>query len=93
MNELNDFLEKIPNDLVKLKGNKLEMKEDSKLPVLESYIDKEKADFISINRDLHKITFTFETDGSLSAKDALKETINILIKKYDELGKLLKNIK
>lgn len=93
MDELKDFLEKIPNDLVVLKGNKLEMKDSTKLPVLESYIDKQKADFISIKRDPTKITYSFETDGSLSAKNALKESIEILIKKYSEFGKLLKNLK
>ena len=91
--ELKDFLNKIPKDIIELKANKLEMKDITKLPILESYIDKEKADFITIKRDQSKITFSYETDGSLNAKDALKESVTILIKKYDEFGKLLKNLK
>jgi len=63
------------------------------LPLLESYIDKKKADFITIKRDSSKIIFNFETDGSLSTKDALKETAKILAEKYAEFGKLLKNLK
>lgn len=93
MDEVKEFIKQLPKDLVELKGNKLEMKDVTKLPVLESYIDKEKADFITVKRDPSKITFSFETDGSLNAKDALKESVNILAKKYEELGKLLKNLK
>jgi DNA-directed RNA polymerase subunit D len=93
LDEAKEFLNKLPKDLVELKGNKLEMKDPTKLPVLESYIDKEKVDFITVKRDPSKITFSFETDGSLNAKDAIKESVNILAKKYEELGKLLKNLK
>lgn len=93
MDEVEEFLKKLPKDLVELKGNKLEMKDVTKLPVLESYIDKEKADFITIKKDPSKITFSFETDGSLNAKDALKESVNILTKKYEEFDKLLKKLK
>lgn len=93
MDEVKEFIKQLPKDLVELKGNKLEMKDVTKLPVLESYINKEKADFITVKRDPSKITFSFETDGSLNAKDALKESVNILAKKYEELGKLLKNLK
>jgi len=93
MDEIKDFIKELPKDLVELKANKLEMKDITKLPVLESYIDKAEADFITIKRDPTKITFSFETDGSLNAKDALKESVDILKKKYDEFGKLLKKLK
>lgn len=93
MDEVKDFIKELPKDFVELKANKLEMKDITKLPVLESYIDKAEVDFITIKRDPTKITFSFETDGSLNAKDALKESVNILTKKYDEFGKLLKKLK
>jgi len=93
LDEVKEFIKDLPKDLVELKGNKLEMKDITKLTILESYIDKAKVDFITVKRDPAKITFSFETDGSLSAKDALKESINILTKKYEELGKLLKKLK
>jgi len=93
MDEVKDFIKELPKDLVELKANKLEIKDITKLTVLESYIDKAKIDFITIKRDPTKITFSFETDGSLSAKDALKESVDILTKKYDEFGKLLKKLK
>lgn len=93
MDEVMEFIKQLPKDLVELKGNKLEMKDVTKLPVLESYINKEKADYITVKRDPSKITLSFETDGSLNAKDALKESVNILVKKYEEFGKLLKNLK
>jgi DNA-directed RNA polymerase subunit D len=93
MDEVKEFIKQLPKDLVELKGNKLEMKDVTKLPVLESYINKEKADYITVKRDPSKITLSFETDGSLNAKDALKESVNILVKKYEEFGKLLKKLK
>ena len=93
MDEVKDFIKELPKDFVELKANKLEMKDITKLPVLESYIDEAEADFITIKRDPTKITFSFETDGSLNAKDALKESVDILTKKYDEFGKLLKKLK
>ena len=93
IDEVKDFIKELPKDFVELKANKLEMKDITKLPVLESYIDKAEVDFITIKRDPTKITFSFETDGSLNAKDALKESVNILTKKYDEFGKLLKKLK
>jgi DNA-directed RNA polymerase subunit D len=91
--EVKRFVKELPEGLVELKDDKLEIKDIAKLPALESYIEKAEADFITIKRDPTKITFSFETDGSLSAKDALKESINILAKKYEEFGKLLKKLK
>ena len=92
IDDLKDFIKKLPGNLLDLKGKKLELKDIKKLSVLESYIDKEKIDFISIKKDPTKLSFNYETDGSLSAKDALKETVNLIIKKYDELDKQLKKI-
>ncbi|UCF11647.1 MAG: DNA-directed RNA polymerase subunit D [Thermoplasmatales archaeon] len=93
IDEVKELIKQLPKDLVELKGNKLEMKDVTKLPILESYINKEKADYITVKRDPSKITLIFETDGSLNAKDALKESVNILVKKYEEFGKLLKKLK
>ena len=93
MDDVKDFIKELPKDLVELKSDKLELKDVAKLPVFESYVDKAKADFITVKRDPTKITFSFETDGSLSAKDALKESVDILTKKYDEFSNLLKKLK
>jgi len=93
MDEVKDFIKELPKDLVELKANKLDIKDITKLTVLESYIDKAKIDFITVKRDPTKITFSFETDSSLTAKEALKESVDILTKKYDEFGKLFKKLK
>ena len=92
-NDVKEFVNKLPKDLVEIKGNKLGLKDTAKLPILESYIDKENVDFLTIKRDPTKVTFSFETDGSFSAKDVILESAKILEKKYSELGKLLKNLK
>lgn len=93
INEVKEFIKHLPEGLVELKKDKLELKDDNKMAVLESYLEKEKVDFISIKRDPNNIIFSFETDGSFTAQDALKETAKILSEKYAEFGKLLKNLK
>ncbi|KYK20425.1 hypothetical protein AYK25_08920 [Thermoplasmatales archaeon SM1-50] len=92
INEVKAFVEELPKDLVELKGDKLELKDPSQKSILESYLEKHKADYISITKDPSKLLFSFETDGSMSAKAALQESINILAKKYEEFRGLLKDL-
>ena len=91
--EVKEFVNKLPDGVVEIKGDKLELKDITKLALLESYINKENIDYITIKKNPSNVVFTFETDGSLSAKDALLESAKILEKKYAELGKLLKSLK
>lgn len=91
--DLKEFVEKLPKDLVKIKKDKLELTDQSKLPVLESYIDKEDIDFFTIKRNPNNFTFKFETDGSLKAKDAILEAAKMIEEKYKEFGKELKKLK
>jgi DNA-directed RNA polymerase subunit D len=94
ISDVKKFVEKLPNDLgVEIKGDKILMKDETKLPFLEYHVVKEKKDLITIKKDPAKITFSFETDGSLSAKDAILESAKLLQQKYSEFGKLLKNLK
>jgi DNA-directed RNA polymerase subunit D len=92
INDVKAFIEELPKDLVELKGDKLELTDPSKMSMLESYIEKSKAEYITIKKDPTKLLFSFETDGSMSAKDALHESITILTKKYEELRGLLKEL-
>ena len=91
--DIKEFVNKLPKDLVEIKGNRLLLKDIKNLPVLESYIDQEGVDYITIKRDPKNVIFSFETDGSFSAKVAITESAKILEKKYVEFGKLLKNLK
>ncbi len=94
MEDVNEFLAELPKTLaIELKGEELILKKPEQLAVLESYIDKNKVDFITIKRDPSTITFFYETDGALSAKDALEAGIDILLKKYEEFGEHIKKIK
>ncbi len=92
MNEVKAFIEELPKGLVELKGDKLEVNDISKITTLETYIEKNKEDYITVRKDPTKLTFSFETDGSMSAKVALQESVNILTKKYEELHDLLKDL-
>jgi DNA-directed RNA polymerase subunit D len=92
INDVKAFIEELPKDLVELKGDKLEIKDISKMSMLETYIEKNKEDYITVKNDETKLTFSFETDGSMNAKVALQESINILTKKYEEFRELLKDL-
>jgi DNA-directed RNA polymerase subunit D len=92
INEVKAFVEELPKDLVELKGDKLELKDPSKESVLESHLEKNKIEFITISKDPSKLLFSFETDGSMSAKAALQQSVNILAKKYEEFRGLLKDL-
>jgi DNA-directed RNA polymerase subunit D len=92
LNDVKEFLGKLPEGTADIKGDKIILKNDKKLATLKYYMEKENVDFITVNKDPTNITFTFETDGSFTTKDALIESIKILEKKYTELSKLLKEI-
>ncbi len=88
-----EFITLLPKDLVELKGNALILKDINKLPVLESYIDQEDISFITISKDPTKFIFTYETDGSLNAKDALDHSLEIIAAKYKEFATHVNKIK
>lgn len=88
--EVKEFVSKLPKDLVEIKSDRLELNNIKDLSVLESHIEKEEIDFIKISKDPTKVLLSFETDGAFTAKDALLESAKILENKYSELGKLLK---
>lgn len=91
--EVKEFIDGLPKGIVDMKNGKIVLKDESRLAELEYYISKEKIDYITIKRDQNNLTFSFETDGSLSAKDALLESAKILENKYSEFYKLVKNLK
>ena len=93
MKDIEEFIKGLPDGIVTLKGNKLEIIDDDKISVLESYIEKSKVDFITVKRDPSKIIFSFETDSSLEAEESLRKSVEILKEKYNEFGKLLKKLK
>jgi DNA-directed RNA polymerase subunit D len=93
LSSVKDFIDKLPENIVALKGDKLTLKDENNLPILESYIDQEKADFIKTKKDPTKVTFSFETDGALTAKDAIVHSAKLLEDKYAEFGKQLKSLK
>jgi DNA-directed RNA polymerase subunit D len=91
--EVKELIKKLPQGAAEIKTDKIIIKDETQLTVLDSMIDKQKIDFITIKRDPTKVTFTFETDGSLTAKDAILESAKILESKYSEFAKQLKNLK
>ncbi len=91
--DVKEFIKELPAGIVELKNNKVVLLDVTRLPVLQSAYDKIDDDFLTISRDQHTLSFSFETDGAFSAKDALQESIKILKSKFDEFSTLLKDIK
>ena len=88
--DVKKIIKKLPEGIADIKNDKIVLKDETKLAALESIIEKEKIDFITVKRDPTKITFSFETDGSLTAKDVIVESAKILEHKYTEFAKQLK---
>jgi DNA-directed RNA polymerase subunit D len=87
--DVEDFVEELPDGLVTLKKDTLELSDISKLPIFESYIDKENIDFIDIKRDINHVQFHFETDGSYTADKALLKSIDLFKEKLDAFSEMI----
>jgi DNA-directed RNA polymerase subunit D len=92
LDDVKEFVNRLPEGLLEFRGDKLDLKDTSRLAVLETYLHREEEPLITITKDPTRMTFSFETDGSMSAKDALLESADILSKKYNEFVKLLKDL-
>ena len=92
LNDVKEFLSKLPEGSAEIISDKIILKDNKKLATLQYHVEKENIDFIILKNDPTKITFSYETDGSFTTKDAMIESIKILEKKYAEFNKLLKEI-
>ena len=92
IDDVKEFLTKLPEGTADIKADKIILKDNKKLAILQYHMEKENVDFITISKDPNNVTFSFETDGSFTTKEAMVETIKILGKKYAEFSKLLKDL-
>ena len=72
-----------------MKRGKVVVKNIEDCSICKSCSDVCSKDAIKVRGNPNKIIFHFETDGSLTARRAFIEALNILHKKYDELEKAL----
>ncbi|RLF28159.1 MAG: DNA-directed RNA polymerase subunit D [Thermoplasmata archaeon] len=86
-------IEECPKNILEIKNKKLSVKDIEKCTLCRTCMDVCEKNAITVRGDENKFIFRFETDGSLTAKEALLESASILEKKYEELGKLLKKLK
>ena len=91
--DVESFVKELPEGLVTMKKDTLELHDIKDLSVFESYLSKEKIDFITVELDEHQVQFHFQTDGSLDTKDGLLASIDIFEEKIDEFEKQLKALK
>lgn len=82
-----------PKHILMLKNDKLVVTDIEQCTCCKSCMEICETDAITVSSDENTFLFQFETDGSLSAREALSESVKILSKKYEEFGKLLKAMK
>jgi len=86
-------VEACPKNILEIKNNKLVITDIEQCTICKSCMEICENNAITVRGDENKFIFHFETDGSLSTKDTLRETSKILAEKYAEFGKLLKKLK
>lgn len=83
-------IEICPKGILVEKDGKLVVTDVEKCSLCKSCMEVCEPGAITVKGDQTKFLFSFETDGSLTAKEALVETAKILEGKYKEMKKLLK---
>jgi len=78
-----------PRNILEIKRNKLTVKNIEDCILCKTCMEVCKRKAIEVKGDETRIIMQYETDGSMTAKDALMEALKILHKKYDELEKAL----
>ena len=82
-------VEACPRSILEIKRNKLSVKHSENCIMCKSCVEACRKEAITVEGDENRIIMQYETDGSMSAKDALKEAISILHKKYEEMKEKL----
>ena len=86
-------VEACPKNILEIKNNKLVITDIEQCTMCKSCMEICENDAIAVRGDENKFMFNFETDGSLTTKEALRESAKILAEKYVEFSKLLKKLK
>ncbi|MCD6223047.1 MAG: DNA-directed RNA polymerase subunit D [Thermoplasmata archaeon] len=84
-----DCIRQCPKNILSIKRNKLIVNNIEECSLCKACEEVCTKDAIVVKGNENKIIMQYETDGSLTAKEILKEALEILYKKYDELEKAL----
>jgi DNA-directed RNA polymerase subunit D len=84
-----DCVESCPRNVFENKRKKVLISKVEDCILCKSCVETCKKNAITVSGDESKIIMQYETDGSLTAKDALKKALTLLYEKYDELAKKL----
>lgn len=82
-------VEACPRDILQIKRNKLQIKNVEECILCKSCSEACRREAINVKGDETRIIMQYETDGSMTAKEALKQALKILSRKYEELEKAL----
>lgn len=78
-----------PRKILEIKREKLTVKDIKNCIMCGTCMETCKKEAINVTGDETRIILQYETDGSMNAKDTLRETLALLAKKYEDLGKAL----
>jgi len=81
-----------PKKVFEKEGEKVIVKNNSACDLCNSCVEVCKPGAVSVKGDDTKFIFTFETDGSISAKDALIKALDILSKTFSQVKDMLSTI-
>jgi DNA-directed RNA polymerase subunit D len=80
-----------PKKILIAKNNKVAIDKDKieECIMCNSCVDVCEKNAIKVKKNPNKFLFQFETDGSMTAKDALIQSLAIIRKKYEDFGKMI----
>ena len=88
-----DCIDACPKNILAIKDKKLVVTDNEQCTLCLSCVEACESKAIAVSGDDTKFLFHFETDGALTPKDAIEETIRILQEKYDTLNKEVSKLK
>ncbi len=80
-----ECIDACPKNILEIKNNKIIVKNEIDCTLCKSCEEVCKVEAIKVEGDEKRIIMQYETDDSISAKEALQEALKILKKKYEEL--------
>ncbi len=87
-----DCVESCPVDILKMEDDQIKVTDTEKCKMCSACVEACNLDAINVEGRDDKFILTFETDGSLSTEDTLKEALKILQEKFSDVAEQIENI-
>ncbi len=91
-NQCGDCISKCPVNILEEKGKKIAVTDIEKCTLCNVCVKACPKDAITVKGLEDKFILSYDTDGSLSAEDVLKESLKILVEKFGNVAELVENL-